>query len=123
MRMSLHHLWSKIKHIPRDTQYNLFVVGVIITVAVGSFALGRLSVEQPTFEPSFVYPDEIVRRAERVVAGESQQVVASTRGSKYHYPWCPGAISMSPENKITFDSIEAAQNAGYEPATNCDGLN
>ena len=50
------------------------------------------------------------------------KVVASKRGSKYHYPWCSGAKRMSEKNKIWFATIEAARQAGYTPAKNCKGL-
>jgi hypothetical protein len=49
-------------------------------------------------------------------------VVASKAGTKYHYPWCPGAKQISPANKITFASIAEARKAGYTPAANCKGL-
>ena len=50
------------------------------------------------------------------------QVVASKNGGKYHYPWCSGAKQISPQNLITFNSIEEARAAGYTPAANCKGL-
>lgn len=50
------------------------------------------------------------------------QVVASKSGTKYHFPWCSGAKTISEKNKIWFDSPEAARVAGYTPAANCKGL-
>lgn len=52
----------------------------------------------------------------------SGQVVASKSGTKYHYPWCAGAKSISEKNKIWFNSVEEAKKAGYTPASNCKGL-
>lgn len=49
-------------------------------------------------------------------------VVASRTGKKYHFPWCAGARSIKDTNKIWFDSESAARRAGYEPASNCKGL-
>ena len=49
-------------------------------------------------------------------------VVAAKNGTKYHYPWCSGATRMKEENKIYFESVEKAREAGYEPAANCKGL-
>ena len=49
-------------------------------------------------------------------------VVASKSGSKYHLPTCSGAKSIKPENLISFESIAAAQAAGYSAAANCPGL-
>jgi hypothetical protein len=49
-------------------------------------------------------------------------VVASRTGKKYHFPWCAGARSIKESNKIWFISEQEARKAGYEPATNCKGL-
>jgi len=49
-------------------------------------------------------------------------LVASKRGTKYHFPWCSGALSMKEVNKVWFSSKEEAERAGYSPATNCTGL-
>jgi len=57
--------------------------------------------------------------------GEGQvggKYVASKNGSKYHFPWCSGATRMKEENKIWFETKEAAEKAGYGPAANCKGL-
>jgi len=120
--MSIYWIKEKIKQVPEDNLHSFLVVIIMISVAIASFSIGRLSVK--TGEGGMVevvYPEEIVQRAQASL-NETQIVVASTRGSKYHYPWCPGAISMSEKNKIEFESIEAARNAGYTPAANCDGL-
>lgn len=49
-------------------------------------------------------------------------VVGSKTGTKYHLPTCPGAKRIKPENLITFNSIPAAEAAGYTKAANCKGL-
>ena len=121
MRMSISDIREKIKHISEDTLHNLFVVGIIVIVAISAFALGRLSVSEEGSVATIAYPEEVVKRAHMSMT-ETQTVVASTRGTKYHYPWCSGAISMSENNKIEFASIEKAREAGYAPAANCDGL-
>jgi hypothetical protein len=56
------------------------------------------------------------------VTANSGTVVASKNSTKYHYPWCPGAKQISPQNLVTFNSIEEARAAGFTPATNCKGL-
>lgn len=60
--------------------------------------------------------------AKEVVQAVAGGVVASKKGTKYHSPWCPGASTISPENKIYFETPEAARAAGYQPAANCKGL-
>ena len=50
------------------------------------------------------------------------QVVASKNGTKYYLPWCGGAKLIKDENKVWFSTKDAAEAAGYEPASNCKGL-
>lgn len=50
------------------------------------------------------------------------QYVASKKGTKYHFPWCPGAKAMNEDNKIWFSTQEEAEKAGYTKASNCKGL-
>ena len=49
-------------------------------------------------------------------------VIGSKNGTKYHYPWCPGAKQISEVNMVYFTSVEKAREAGYTPAGNCKGL-
>ncbi len=51
-----------------------------------------------------------------------QSVVASKKGTKYYFPWCGGAKSIKPENKVTFASRTEAEAKGYTKAANCKGL-
>lgn len=48
--------------------------------------------------------------------------VASKNSTKYHLPWCPGALRIKEENKIWFASKEAAEKAGLTAAANCPGI-
>jgi len=98
---------------------DIVLVAVVVLVGFSAFALGQLAVVQEK-QPA-------VRAFERSILDEPPLrvgglVVGSRRGSKYHYPWCTGARSMNEENKIWFDSVEDAQEAGYAPAGNCTGL-
>lgn len=52
----------------------------------------------------------------------NKKVVGNKNSKIYHYEDCPGALKMKAENKIFFDSIMVAQQAGYKPAGNCPGL-
>lgn len=121
MRMSIADIQEKIKRLHPDTLQQIFMIGIIVVVAISSFALGRFSVAEEGREVEVLYPEQVVERAQMSL-DEDNVVVASTRGSKYHYPWCPGAISMSEANKIEFEDIEEAREAGYTPASNCEGL-
>ena len=48
--------------------------------------------------------------------------VASSKGTKYHRIDCSSAKTIKEENRVYFDSEEAARKAGYGPAGNCPGL-
>lgn len=119
--MSISDLKEKIKHIPEERLQNLFFFLVIVFVAFSSFAVGRMSVEQGS-QTEILYPEEVLERA-RLSLEQEPVVVASVRGTKYYFPWCTGAQNLSSANKVEFDSIEQARDAGYLPAQNCDGLN
>ncbi len=46
--------------------------------------------------------------------------VASTGGTKYHYPSCSYVNSILPENKIYFNTSAEARAAGYTPCSRCN---
>jgi len=49
-----------------------------------------------------------------------KSVVASKKGSKYHFPWCVGASQIKEENKVWYENEEEAIRAGLEKAKNCN---
>lgn len=121
-------IWAKCKS-------EWFAGLVLVLVALAAFGLGRLSaltspqtpVEVTTITqttnatnltPSFA--NDGVDNNKNLSSGE---VVASKEGSKYHYPWCPGAKQIKEGNKISFPTSAAARAAGYTPAGNCPNLN
>jgi len=55
-------------------------------------------------------------------ATQGGSVVGSKTGKKYYLPWCGGLKRVKPENRVPFDSIQAARAAGYTPAGNCKGV-
>lgn len=129
---------EKIKTLPRIVWSDIFLIGIILLVSLASFGLGRLSVFYgdkegvkilyPENQSGAVYESLGKSRTEGMAEEEVPlpsplgQYVASKTGSKYHFPWCSGAQSIKEENKIYFDSKEAAEKAGYTPAANCKGL-
>lgn len=135
--------FEKVKEWVGDYGRELIIALVIILVGLGSFGLGRLSSILPQKEPITITkwgnPLEEGKGAREsqngAVKGASEapggaapdpitqgKYVASRKGTSYHFPWCPGAKQIKEENKIYFDTKEAAQKAGYRPAANCDGL-
>ena len=105
---------------------------LLVLVALVSFALGKQSVltekvildATPTVstESQHLVPNREVLAAEASATAALSSVIASKSGSKYHLPSCPGAKQIKESNKITFDSVAAAEAAGYTPAANCPGL-
>jgi micrococcal nuclease len=53
-------------------------------------------------------------------AGSSQAVIIGNRRSKiYYWPGCPDYNKVSRRNRVMFQDREAAEQAGYRPAENC----
>lgn len=98
---------------------DMLVVLAIFLVGISAFGLGRLSNLEEQRPAVTLTNQAKIDEAPMRLGGK---IVASRRGSKYHYPWCSGAQAMKESNKIWFDSIEDARGAGYTPAKNCKGL-
>lgn len=135
--MSLHEITEKCKSAVESER--VFLAFAIILVGIGSFGLGRLSkieagrqavsIEAPTEVASAINAENSASNGAGALFASSTdssysdgQVVASKSGTKYHFPWCAGAKSISEQNKIYFPSSAAARAAGYAPAANCKGL-
>jgi competence protein ComEC len=122
---------KKVKEKIKPIENDLILVAVIILVAFISFGLGRLSKIRENKTPITVDLSttlgvkNITENQQAAVAGSQageKLYVASKSGTKYHYPWCSGALNIKEENKIWFSSKEQAAAAGYTPASNCKGL-
>ena len=116
------------------------VLAVLACVlASGSFLLGRLSLAGEAHRDIVVEHTEPAAQVASAIEQTpneasvppaatstspktSGKYVASKTGAAYHFPWCSGAKRIKEENKIYFDTKEAAEQAGYHPAGNCKGL-
>ncbi len=139
-RINIAELWQKGKYWLHDeaVRDELLSVLVGLCLAVGSFATGRLSVGE--IQSSEVVIEHVFSNAsvntvckENTLAKDdtqapqvggvgksaSEPIVASKHGSKYHFPWCPGARTIKEENKIWFATEKDAEQAGYTKAQNC----
>lgn len=113
---------------PRGNDIALMLL--IIFTALASFGLGRLSKirenKTPITVESIISADIPARNAaapeHNSATKKTGSLVASKKGSKYHYPWCSGALRIKDSNKIWFSSDKEARSAGYAPAKNCKGL-
>jgi hypothetical protein len=124
-------------------KYHLFYKGffeesvqllVLVSVALGAFACGRLSIIEKRSSPVvienlFARQNNSSISSQKQGIGESEEgrvtpsspgsVVASKNSDRYHLPWCSGAKTIKEENKIWFASEEKAIAAGYTKAGNC----
>lgn len=122
----------KVKSLYKEKQSDFYVAALIFLVSMASFGLGRLSVLWPPKEPiSMAEPQNLsnaslpVRNfanSSAAVVKPKGKYVASKSGASYHYPWCQGALKIKEGNKIWFQTKKEAEQAGYKPAGNCEGL-
>ncbi|MCE9644182.1 hypothetical protein K8Q93_03005 [Candidatus Parcubacteria bacterium] len=122
---------DKIKGALLSVPRELFVGVIVVLVGTASFGLGRLSSQEIARTPvRILYPEGegtevasggrgVATAAAAAALKPSGAVVASSKGTKYHFSWCPGAKSISEKNKISFESAALAESAGYTLAANC----
>ena len=115
---------EKIKGKRRFFALFLIVFLAFVLVAGISFILGRLSLKTERARHDAVhieYPPLIsaYKVSERHREDSSQRYVASISGTKYYALDCSGVSRIKEENKTYFDSEIDAENAGYDPASNC----
>lgn len=133
--------FKNVKNWCQDNKSDLFTAAVIFLSVLASFGLGRLSLIWPQKTPiqfKNTPPAQTVQAEETTGGGGEStaknqiqaanilnfqgKFVASKSGMSYHYPWCPGAQKIKEENKVWFQTKEEAENRGYKPAGNCQGL-
>ena len=110
---------AMLSRIPTDALY----LALVILVALGSFQLGMLHERELIGEGDFYIEDlGAAAAAPSLPEASMGAYVASQKGTKYHLPSCPGAKSISEGNKVWFSTKAEAEDAGYTPAANCDGI-
>jgi hypothetical protein len=117
---------AKMKNLIKPYEKDVILAIVIVMVAMIGFGLGRLSKTKEGRLPLAIENAQNNANAQAALSimttTADGAVVASKNGTKYHFPWCPGAATIKEENKVTFASVEEARKAGYQPASNCKGL-
>ncbi len=117
---SIKEIYKKIKYLYTNIPVEFLFSIIIILVGFSAFGLGRLSVLTESRESiSLKYNNNLSTVPEIIIGGA---VVVSKKGSRYHYPWCAGALRINKNNRKWYDSIEDARAAGYTPSKNCKGL-
>lgn len=107
-----------------ETGRSVAYIGIVILATWSAFLLGKLSVlngHGVQLDTSHRLP-YIVDPQAKDAPHPQGTIVASRKGSKYHYVWCPGARTISEKNKRYFKDEVAARAAGLQPASNCPGL-
>ena len=117
---NIQDVFQKIKNMAEDGIHEWGIAFVVVLVGLSSFGLGRLSAIEEV-RPAVSIQTAQTASIPRAIA-PGGVIVASKRGSAYHYPWCSGAETISAGNKIWFPSEKKAQAAGFHPAKNCKGL-
>ncbi len=93
----------------------LFAVGLILSFILGRFSAPKASSDNKGI--SILSAVDIQKEVDTRADGEDIEIRASSRGTKYYFPWCPS--SFAEENTIYFSSAEEAESAGYEQASDC----
>lgn len=99
-----------------------FLIFIIILVALLAFGIGQLSGQSRggvdiKYDPSITQSDSHAAVSESSTQPSTQQIFASSKGTKYYYTGCSNNISAA--NKIFFASAAFAEQAGYTPASGC----
>lgn len=129
---SIHDILNKIKS-TKALPY-IWVILACAVIGLTCFALGRasykaqvatdgesarISIEYPPLVGSY---DEMAGERDVVSSigqNTDMQLVGSKNGTKYYKTTCAGVDRINEENKVYFSTIEEAEGAGYEPASNC----
>ncbi len=133
--------FDKDGHIERNPLWKrLYLALVILLVALLAFGIGRLTVVGKSegirieYNPAIFSSQFPISTSSqgatalkaldktensKLKIDNSTSVVASKNGTKYHFSYCPGAKSIKEENKISFNSAQEAEAAGYTLAGNC----
>lgn len=114
-------MFEKLKLFLGDDQ--VFYSILVVLVGVTSFMLGRVSTAENPINTLASAPNHGTVSFESANGTTSNvMLVGSLNGTKYHFPWCPGASQIKSENQVTFTNKIEAENRGYSPAENCSGL-
>ena len=110
---------------------DVLLVLIVILVGFGAFELGRLSKENGSSgiqieynEPSVMQQANVFSAVEYAKTQSSapslKNFFASKRGSKYYPVGCGGGKTIKQENRIYFNTRDAAEKAGYTLSASCN---
>lgn len=132
--MSINDFLNKIKGEMDIDRTTLLCLLVIILVGLGSFGLGRLSLEgkQEKDDIKLEYKNLPVVKGEIGKSEESKineidnniftkekMYVASKNGKLYYSTTCSGAKRIKPENELWFSTSSEAEDSGFTLSKSC----
>lgn len=137
--MSIQDIRNKIKGVHENSLNILPISAIIILVGFGSFILGRLSVNMSTYNNNVSIIDlksnlpidsslnsnslPLLSSASDYNTSSNNQLgmyVASKNGKLYYTKGCKAADRLSEKTKISWNTREEAEGAGYTFAESCN---
>lgn len=130
---SIQHLKDKIKGFGYADKSLILQAFIVILVAIGSFGLGRLSLQSPKNEKVAIvnldpegggnltyYKKSATAQTASVTSNTTQGVyVASKNGKLYYRVGCGASSRIKDENKIYFNTAQEAEDAGLQGSSSC----
>lgn len=131
---SIQYLNDKIKSIILLEKNHYFQLVVIIAVAIGSFFLGRISINNNNHQKVDIttqshnntsknynyYQKANISENNSLLTGTGDGMyVASKNGKLYYRVGCGASSRIKPENKIFFKTIDEANQAGLNGSPSC----
>ena len=118
---------SNFKSFVKEHESDITLTIGIVLIALISFGTGRLTAPQINNEPIVIQgPTASIEQSVSKVSQptnkettEQGRFVGSVNSNKYHWPDCPWAKKIAPQNQIWFSSEAEAQTAGY---IRCNGF-
>jgi len=127
--MIITNLINKIKSYLFFNNEKFLIILIIIGVSLGSFGLGRLSIENTTNKANngnidqFIGEYDDLTQYDEISNDNSSEVkhnfVASKNGKMYYTRDCSGVKRIKTENMIWFNTEEEAIKSGYSLSTLC----
>lgn len=98
--------------------------GLFLGLGIGLLAsylvLGEPKNNKGIYITGNIIPIDSIKQNSQNLDGKSLgSYLASRSGTKYYPVGCKSANRIKEENRIWFSNKESAENAGYEPASNC----
>lgn len=129
---SIYHFKNKIKGLETSNRRLILHILVIILVSIGSFLLGKMSNNKLNNEKVYIVNgveegsqkvNSYLKSSKAPSVATSDQAknayVASKNGKLYYKVGCGSSSRIKEENKVFFDSMQSAEQAGFQASESC----